>query len=151
MFRTDSASMKWSFLGTFWALTFWSQILSNFDEFFTRGSIQGEKKCVLRIFEKFKFLLKREIPKVCTSGPTLTPRFSLKMAEIEKKALSLLAFPRNIRLLFALFWLFSAGNQPRSKAKGSESKFETTYFTNTVPGHLPFKKVWFQHFPVLRL
>ena len=46
-----------------------------------KGNIQGEKKCVLRIFEKFKYMRKREIPKVCTFGPTLTPRFSLKIAE----------------------------------------------------------------------
>ena len=97
------------------------------------------------------------------------PRFSLKMTEIEKnkylrktlaiepskyrkiKALSPLAFPRKIRLLFALFWLFLTGNRPRSKVKGSKSKFEIAYISNTVPGHLSVKKVWFQHFPVLRL
>ena len=45
--------MKWPVFGAFWALTP-PQILSDLDEIFTRGSIQGETKCVLRIFERFK-------------------------------------------------------------------------------------------------
>ena len=121
-----------------------------------------KKKCVLRIFQKFNLLRKRGIPSVCTLGPTLTPRSSLKMTEIGKskwlprktlaiglskyrniKTLSPLAFPRKIRLLFALFWLFLAGNRPRSKVKRSEWKFEIAYFTKAVPGHVPVKKVWF--------
>ena len=50
---------------------------------FSLEVVQGEKKCVLRISEKFKFLRKREIPKVWTFGPTLTPRFSLEIAELK--------------------------------------------------------------------
>ena len=116
----------------------------------------NERKSVLRIFEKFKFLRKQEIPKVCTFDLTLTHRFFLKMAEIEQnkysarktlavevskyrkiKALSPLSFLVKIRLLVALFWLFLAGNRPRSKVKGSESKFEIAFFSR----HLPVKKV----------
>ena len=94
----------------------------DFVEIFTWCSIQTDKKYVLKIFEKFDFLQKTDVPKVCTFGPTLTPRFPLKMAGIEKskylwektlaiglykyvkiKAPSALPFPRNIRLPFALF------------------------------------------------
>ena len=60
-------------------------------------------------------------------------------------------FSRKNLLFFALFWLFLAGNQPRSKVKGPELKFKIVYFTDTVPGHHPVKKVWFLHFPVMRL
>ena len=91
----------------------------------------------LRMFAKVKFLRKREIPILCIFGPTLTSRFSLKMAKIEKNrssvgktlamglskyrkinALSPLAFPRKIRLLFALFWLFLAGTNQDQRSKG---------------------------------
>ena len=54
------------------------QILPDFAKIFTTGSIQGSKSIALRIFEKLKFLQKREIPRVCTFGPTLTPFFPLK-------------------------------------------------------------------------
>ena len=52
---------------------------------FTTGITQGNKNSALRIFEKLKFLQKREIPRVCTFGPTLTPFFPPeKDAEIKK-------------------------------------------------------------------
>ena len=54
-------------------------------------------------------------------------------------------------ITFALFRLFWAGNRAGSQFKGSEPKFDMSYFTNTVPGQLPVKKFQFQHFPVLRL
>ena len=54
-------------LGVFWACT----PLSDFPEIFTRGSIKIEKNSVLRIFEKFKFLGKQDIPKVFTVCPLL--------------------------------------------------------------------------------
>ena len=148
--------------------------MSDFDEIFTKGSIQGEKKFVLRISEKFNFFGNGRYSKFALlvqlwpPPPPTPPRFSLKMAEIGKKWVfakkdfrrraiqksqnqSPLAVPGKIQLLFALFRLFLAGSRPRSKAKGSEAKFEIGYFTTTVPGHLPTKKVLFQHFPVLRL
>ena len=102
--------------------------------------------------------------------PNIGPRFFFKMAEIKNnknvtrkplaiglskycqiKSLSLLFFPRKIRLLFALFRLFLARNWLWSKVEGSELKPEIAYFSKTVPGHLPVKKVSFQNFPVLRL
>ena len=108
------------------------QILSDFYKIFARGSIQGDKNCVLGISEKFEVFQKRHVPKVCTFGPPLTSRLPLKMAEIEKnnyflsktlaielskyrkiKAITPLAFPGKIRLLFALVWLFLAGSRPR--------------------------------------
>ena len=30
-----------------------------------------------------------------------------------------------------------------------EQKLDKAYFIHTIPGQLPAKKVWFQHFPVL--
>ena len=56
----------------------------DFVEIFTRGSIKGDTNSVSRILEKFKFLQKREMPKVCTFGLTLTPFSLLKITEIEK-------------------------------------------------------------------
>ena len=53
--------MKWLFLRAFGALT--PQILSDFDEIFTKGSIQGEKTFVLRISEKFNFFGNGRYPK----------------------------------------------------------------------------------------
>ena len=44
-----------------------------------------------------------------------------------------------IRLLNALFGLFLAGNRAGSQVKGSESKFDISYFTHTIPGQLPVK------------
>ena len=41
---SDSASMKWHFLGGFWALT--PQIWSDIAEILTRGSTLGNKKIV---------------------------------------------------------------------------------------------------------
>ena len=58
-----------------------TQLLLDFVEIFTRVSIQGDTNSVWTILEKFKFLQKREIPKVCTFGPTLTLLLPLKMAK----------------------------------------------------------------------
>ena len=65
--------MKCPFLGRLWALT--PQILPDSAKIFTTVSIQGNKNSALRIFEKLKFLQKREIPSVYTFGPTLAPLF----------------------------------------------------------------------------
>ena len=50
-------------------------ILPDSAEIFTTGSIQGNKSSASRIFEKLKFLQKREIYRVCIFGTTLTPFF----------------------------------------------------------------------------
>ena len=42
-------------------------------------------------------------------------------------------------ITFALFRLFWAGNRAGSQFKGSEPKFDMSYFTNTIPGQLPVK------------
>ena len=60
--------MKWPFLGFFGPLL--HQILFNFPEIFSRGSIKAEKNSFLQIFRKNKFLQKREVPKIC---PISTP------------------------------------------------------------------------------
>ena len=60
-------------------LNFWAnesylpQTLSDFAQIFTRGSTKGDKNSVWIIFEKFEFLPKQEIPKVCPFSPTLSP------------------------------------------------------------------------------
>ena len=41
-------------------------------------------------------------PKVCTFGPTLTPRFPLKMAEIVKN----IGLPKNVKIKALFFLLF---------------------------------------------
>ena len=52
---------------------------------FPTVSIKGNKNSALRIFEKLKFLQKREIPRVYTFGPTLAPFVPLKkMAKLKK-------------------------------------------------------------------
>ena len=56
---------------------------SDFAEFLTSATMQSQKNIVRTIFAKFKFLPKQVIPKVCTSGPTLTPHFPLEKAKIE--------------------------------------------------------------------
>lgn len=57
-----------------------------FAKIFTTGSAETEKnkKQKKKKFEKFKFLQERDVPKLCTFRSTLTLRFSLKMAKIEK-------------------------------------------------------------------
>ena len=61
-----------------------SQIWFNFAEICTGRSIIADKNKVWRTFKKFKFLRKRNGPKVCTFGPTLNPRYSMKMVEFKK-------------------------------------------------------------------
>ena len=55
------------------------------------------------------------------------------------KPLSPLPFPRNIRVLFALFGIFLAGNRAGSQVQGVESNFDKYYFIHTTPGPLPVK------------
>ena len=59
---------------------------------------------------------------------------------VKSKALSPLPFPEKIPLLFALFGLFLAGSRTGSQVRGSESKFDISCFTHTIPGQLPVKK-----------
>ena len=56
---------------------------------------------------------------------------------VKIKVLSPLSLPEKIRLLFVLFGLFLAGNRARSLFKESESKFDISYFTHTIPDQLP--------------
>ena len=67
------------------------------------------------------------------------------------KSLSILAFPGKIRLLFAIFGIFLAGNKAGPQVKGVESKFEKYYFIYMILGQLPVKKFWFKYFSVLGL
>ena len=46
--------------------------------------LKQKKKFVSKFFEGFEFLWKRDGPKLSLFGPTLTARFALKIAEIEK-------------------------------------------------------------------
>ena len=97
---------------------------------FTTVSIQGNKNSALRIFEKLKFLQKREIPSVYNFGPTLTP-FSplMEMAKLKELIIILdekfhpLSFPKIVksrltpspfqmknRITFCTIWAFFGRN-----------------------------------------
>ena len=56
-----------------------------------------------------------------------------------------------MRLLFAIFGIFLAGNRAGPQFKGVESKFEKYYFSYMILGQLPVKKFWFKYFSVLGL
>ena len=62
------------------------------------------------------------------------------------KALFLLPFLKKMRLVFAQLGLFLAGNRARSQVKRSESKFDKSYFIQTIRGQLPVKKFGFHTF-----
>ena len=47
--------------------------------------------------------------------------------------------------------LVLAENKVFLHVKQSESKFDKSYFTQTIPGQVPVKKFWFHHFLVLQL
>ena len=59
--------------------------MSDFAKIFSKGSIKGNKNSALRIFEKLKFLQKREIPRVYIFGPTLTLFFPSEDGRNQKK------------------------------------------------------------------
>ena len=103
------------------------------------SSIQVEKKCVLWIFEKFKFLRKWEIPGV-DSCPK--PRLYILLPLQEKY--------NHFLTYFGYFWQ-ETGQDQRPKSQLILPIYELAHFCNTVPGYLPVKKVWFQYFHVLRL
>ena len=67
------------------------------------------------------------------------------------KALSCPNFSRKIRLRLSYFGSFLVKKGAWSHFKGSESKFDLPYCSLTIVGHVSVQKVWFQHFPVLRL
>ena len=139
-FRDNAASIKWSFWGGFLGPD--SPNIARFcQNIFTRGSIQGHTNSVWRTLEKFKFLQKREIPKVCRFVQTLTPFFPMKMAKTKKskyfsdknsaiglskyangKTVSPLPFKWKIGLLFTLFECLLKKIWAWSKIRGSESK-----------------------------
>ena len=131
--------------------TWLSQIWPNVAEILTRVSTLANTNIVWKTFEGFKFLQKRDGPKVWTFGPTLTsvspwrwPKSKTISCREEKlqplgcpsmsKSRLYISFPGKIRLLFALFGQFLAGNRTGSQVKGTESKFDITFFTHTIPG-----------------
>ena len=75
---------------------------------------------------------------------------------VKVKALVFLPFLRKIQLLSKLqntstiSTIFSV-KQGGFTLQGSESKFDTAYFTSPIPYQLYVKINWFQHFQVLRL
>ena len=90
--------------------------------------------------------MEKEGPQVCISGRT--PSFPLKMVKIENYIYLLgKSFdpfsPFRERYYYVLGYLsyFLAGNRARSQVKGSESKFDISYFTHTIPGKLPVENV----------
>ena len=108
---------------------------------------------------KIQFFRKRKIPKVCTFGPTLTPlptpflpehgqnrkknkyllkkSFAVGLSKNGKINL-LLPFRKNTITFCPIF-----GRKPaKIKDQRVRSKLEIGYFTTTVPGHLPTKKIF---------
>ena len=162
-----------AFLEGFLALTPllpYPQIWSNIAKIPATGSAPANKSIVWNFLKDFKFLWRRDWPKVSTCGPILTLLFPMKMVEIEENKqlcrrtsaiglpkyvkinfLSPLPFPGKIRLLFAIFRLFLPGNRVKSQVRGLESKFDRSFFIHTIPVQLPVKKSWFKHSPVLQL
>ena len=84
----------------------------------------------------------------CLEGPN----YAIGLSNNRKiKALSCRNFSRKIRLLLSYFGSFLVKKGAWSHFKGSESKFDLPYCSLTIVGHVSVQKVWFQHFPVLRL
>ena len=113
---------------------------------FAKKFYQRIHKQCLKNFGKMQILQKREIPKVCRFGLTLTPFSPLKIAEIEKsrhfldktsaiglskyangKTVSPLSFKWKIGLLYALFESLLGKIWAWSKVRGSESKSNLAY------------------------
>ena len=91
--------------------------------------------------------------KVCKFGPTLSPIYPLKMAEIRENnkywdknsairlsksvnpnPKALVLFKWKIGLLFALFEHFLVKNRACSKVKESKSRWDLAHVTDTIPG-----------------
>ena len=107
--------------------------------------LKERKTVYLEFLQKKIFLGKREIPKVCTFGPTLTPSFPLKMAKIEKtkylkEKIQSLGYPNNGKskpYLFSIVQDFMISfcsilaifcqKAAWSHVKGPKSKFDLTY------------------------
>ena len=133
----------------------------------------GSKTVFEEFFENSNFYRNRTYPKFAlffSFCPTLRLFFSMKEAEIDKtkmlggpnyaiglsknhkiKALSCPNFSRKIRLLLSYFGRFLVKKGAWSHFKGLELKFDLPYCSLTIVGHVSVQKVWFQHFPVLRL
>ena len=124
------------FFGGYWALT--PPVWCNIAEILTRGSTLVNKNNVWKFFDGFKYLLKRDGPKVCTFGLTLNPRFPpLKIAttgenkqycektsaiELSKyaksKALSPLPFPEKYAYFLHYLGYFCQKTGRNHKSKG---------------------------------
>ena len=78
--------------------------LSDFAQIFTRGSTKGDKNSVWIIFEKFEFLLKQEIPKVCPFSPTLSPISTWRLVWHFLYALFLCFWTDLINFGFLILW-----------------------------------------------
>ena len=137
-------------------------------------SLLKESKTLFQeFFWKFKFLPKKDVPKVCTFFSfclTLRPFLSVKEAKIQKnkyfkdktmpsgypkivnsRPYLVPMFQEKYDYFLSYFGCFLVKKGAWSHFKGSESKFDLPYCSLTIVGHVSVQKVWFQHFPVLRL
>ena len=155
--RTNSASMKESFLEVFGPLL--PQISVNFAEFLTRGSTLSNKnfgwKFLWRIRfygkgkdQMFAILVQLWLPvspwrwlKSKTISCSNEKFQQLGDPNMSKPRLISSPLSGKIRLVFAVFGLFLGGNRAGSQVKRSESKFDISYFTQTIPGQIPVKKI----------
>ena len=123
---------------------------------FTTVSIQRNKNSALRIFEKLNSLLKREIPRIYTFGPTLIPfspwrrwpnlkenNFRGKNSPIGLSKNWRASSPLQVknRITFCTFWAFFS-----SKVKGSEWKSTLAYARAMNPEVLDIQRFWSHHF-----
>ena len=159
---TDSTYLKLTFLGGFWTFTH-----PNMVQFCWQYS--SKQNHCLKNFWRITFLWKRDEPKVCTFGPSLTPVSHWRWLKSKKNNYGygktsaigvskyiklsrfylLSPFPEKYNYFLHYLRYFWQETGHGSQVIGSESKLDILYFTHTIPGQPPVNKFWFQHFPVL--
>ena len=127
----------------------------NFAEVLTRGSTLASKNIVWNTIERFEFLSKRDGPKGSTfrlsfAAPSEKPQ-PLDYPNMSKSKLYLL-FPFRKKYYYFLHYLGYFWQETGRRHKWKDQNQNLTYFFSpTIVGQLPWKKIWFQHFPVLQL
>ena len=168
--HTDSVSMKWSYLGRFWALTLTNMVqfyhnfhyrynfhysaLANKKKVFWRNWVfmQKGRTQSLHFWSNFNSPFPPEDGSNRKNKHSLIKTSAIGLSNYFKiKDLSPLPFTGKIWFIFALFGHFWQETGWGHKSKGPKLALDIPYFTYTIPGQLPVKTFLFQHFPVLRL
>ena len=146
---------------------------SDFVEICTSYYSRRVRHCFKNFFENSNFYRKRTFPKFAlffSFCPTLRPFLSVKEAKIQKtkyfknktmpssypkiansRPYLVPIFQEKYDYFLSYFGRFLVKKGAWSSFKGSQSKCHLSYCSLTILGHVPVQKVWFQHFPVLRL